>query len=1007
MKRTVAVVLIGALILSLLILSAQNADAQSNTFTFTTLGDYGVNNASAAAVASMVNGWNPDIIITLGDNYHLSTGGVGSETYDLSTGKHYCNFLKNIHTTGTFCPTGQASSNRFFPTLGDHDYTDAGTSNDGLPGTYTDYFTLPGAGYVSSSGNERYYDFVFGSVHFFILNGLEQPNFEPDGVDSTSIQAQWLKTQLGASTSTWNVVVVHKPPYSSGTKHAGAEHLQWPFAQWGADVVFSGHEHNYERIHRDGIVYFVNGLGGDWIYPFGTPIEGSAARYNATNGAQRVTVTNTSMTVEFHSIENGGTLIDSYTITTPHRTATPTLPLIETGWQNPRRQAASGSNGDKNGYEGNPTYAFADDSLTAVDMDSGTDPALDCADSGKDKHRFLDYNFPIPDGALVQGIQVRLDAKADSVDGTPKLCVSLSWDAGLTWSPWKISPTLTDFEKSYLLGGNSDTWGYIWTSAELSNTNFQVRVANIATDNERDFSLDWIAVNTTYSLKPMTSTSTPTLTESPTDTPTASPTETLTATATLSSTATTLETATQSPTATLTSTPEISTLTNTFTVTPSLTTTMSQTATATASNTPTHSASSTATPTQTFTPTATLVSPPSGGEIDIRIGGNQRSYSLGNGQSLREGYVGLNDGPIKVSSTNATLLFAGERVIYKVNGINTSLSEMMGLPSNQLDTTYWLPWYNNIDLDTQLRFANVSGSPATVTITIGTQQMGDAIQLAAGASTRVSFAGVNNGPVKIVSTQNIVAAERLIYKVNGKNTSFSEMMALPNKALDTTYWLPWYNNRDLDTQLRFANVSNQPASVHVYIGGDEMEGSPFPLLVGESTRKSFPGINNGPVKIVSDQNIVAAERLIYKVGGVATSFTEMMALPNSQLNTSYWLPWYNNRDLDTQLRFANVHDTQTAQVHVYIGGVEMPNSPFTLLPGESTRQSFAGVNNGPVQIVSNVSIVTAERLIYKVNGVNTSFSEMMALPHSLLDTTYWLPWYNNVDLDTQLRFGIP
>jgi hypothetical protein len=261
--------------------------------------------------------------------------------------------------------------------------------------------------------------------------------------------------------------------------------------------------------------------------------------------------------------------------------------------------------------------------------------------------------------------------------------------------------------------------------------------------------------------------------------------------------------------------------------------------------------------------------------------------------------------------------------------------------------------------------------------------------------------------VQIVSDQNIVAAERLIYKVNNVATSFTEMMALPSQALDTTYWLPWYNNKDLDTQLRFANVTDQPASVHVYIGGVEMQGSPFPLAAGESTRKSFPGINNGPVKIVSDQNIVAAERLIYKVNNVATSFTEMMALPNSQLDTTYWLPWYNNKDLDTQLRFANVHDTQTATVHVYIGGTEMPNSPFALLPGESTRQSFVNINNGPVQIVSNVPIVAAERLIYKVNNVATSFSEMMALPHTQLDTTYWLPWYNNLDLDTQLRFGVP
>jgi hypothetical protein len=398
-------------------------------------------------------------------------------------------------------------------------------------------------------------------------------------------------------------------------------------------------------------------------------------------------------------------------------------------------------------------------------------------------------------------------------------------------------------------------------------------------------------------------------------------------------------------------------------------------------------------------------------DIDVLIGGaNQGRFGLPSAGSTRASFPGLNNGPVQIESTNAVPLIAAERLIYKFAGVPTSFTEMMGLPDGQLDTTYWLPWYNNVDLDTQLRIGNVSGASATVHIWIGTTEVTpiEGITLPAGGSTRLSYAGVNNGPVKIVSTENIVAAERLIYKVGGANTSFSEMMALPNSQLDTTYWLPWYNNVDLDTQLRFANVhATETAEVHVYIGGVEMPNSPFTLLPGESTRQSFAGVNNGPVKIVSNVPIVAAERLIYRVGGVNTSFTEMMALPNSQLNTTYWLPWYNNIDLDTQLRFANVHATETAQVHVYIGGVEMLNSPFTLLPGASTRQSFAGINNGPVRIVSNVPIVAAERLIYKVAGVNTSFSEMMALPASALDTIYWLPWYNNLDLDTQLRFGVP
>ena len=383
------------------------------------------------------------------------------------------------------------------------------------------------------------------------------------------------------------------------------------------------------------------------------------------------------------------------------------------------------------------------------------------------------------------------------------------------------------------------------------------------------------------------------------------------------------------------------------------------------------------------------------------------SYVVIPGAGTRQSYSNKNSGPVKIESINSIALMAAERVIYQANGINTSYMEMMGMPGSQLDTAYWLPWYNNVDLDTQLRLANVANTPASVHVFIGADEMiGSPFTLLSGESTRRSFAGINAGPVKIVSDVHLVASERVIYKVKGTPASYAEMMALPDHQLDRRYWLPWYNNKDLDTQLRLANVTDSPGSVQIYIGGQEMQGSPFALLPGESIRKSFAGINDGPVKIVSDVNIVAAERIIYKVNGTPTSFSEMMTLPDRQLDTSYWFPWYNNKGLDTQLRFANVSETP-ATVQVYIGGQEMEGSPFTLLAGESARQSFADVNNGPVQIVSNVPIVAAQRVIYKVNNIAASFSEVMGLPDSQLDTVFWLPWYNNKDMDTQLRFAIP
>ncbi len=96
MKNIFTFVLIGILILSLLVLSAQNVVAQSTTLIFATLGDYGVNNEYEQAVASMVSSWNPELILGLGDNYYAEAGGTGSEKYDFSTGKYYCSFLKDI-----------------------------------------------------------------------------------------------------------------------------------------------------------------------------------------------------------------------------------------------------------------------------------------------------------------------------------------------------------------------------------------------------------------------------------------------------------------------------------------------------------------------------------------------------------------------------------------------------------------------------------------------------------------------------------------------------------------------------------------------------------------------------------------------------------------------------------------------------------------------------------------------------------------------------------------------
>ena len=93
---------------------------------------------------------------------------------------------------------------------------------------------------------------------------------------------------------------------------------------------------------------------------------------------------------------------------------------------------------------------------------------------------------------------MRLDARADGTGGSPRICVQISWDGGSTWTTAKQTSTLTTTEATYTLGSTSDNWGRTWNVGNFSNASFRVRVINVASNTNRDFSLDYLAVNLTY-----------------------------------------------------------------------------------------------------------------------------------------------------------------------------------------------------------------------------------------------------------------------------------------------------------------------------------------------------------------------------------------------------------------------------------------------------------------------------------------------------------------------------
>jgi len=110
----------------------------------------------------------------------------------------------------------------------------------------------------------------------FNMNGKRFYTFRPKAgvrffaLDSNYMdkeQLDWLEKELAASGSDWKIPFFHHPLYSSGSTHGSdmalRDQLEPLFLKYSVDVVFSGHDHFYERIKpQKGIQYFVSGGAG-------------------------------------------------------------------------------------------------------------------------------------------------------------------------------------------------------------------------------------------------------------------------------------------------------------------------------------------------------------------------------------------------------------------------------------------------------------------------------------------------------------------------------------------------------------------------------------------------------------------------------------------------------------------------------------------------------------------------------------------------------------------------
>ncbi len=217
---------------------------------FAVIGDSGTGKEGQYRVARQMAAWHDrlpfELVLMLGDNIYgglFGSGGGNQKDFEAKFDRPYAELLRR----GVV----------FRAALGNHDMR----RRDGqdLIDSY-DRFHI--------AGPQGYYNFTAGQapdgaplIEFFVLNSirLEKDKRDPE-------QLAWLEQALAASHARWRIAYFHHPLYSTGKHHGPDAKLRAklePLFRDRVQVVFSGHDHIYQRLHpQQGILYFVVGSSG-------------------------------------------------------------------------------------------------------------------------------------------------------------------------------------------------------------------------------------------------------------------------------------------------------------------------------------------------------------------------------------------------------------------------------------------------------------------------------------------------------------------------------------------------------------------------------------------------------------------------------------------------------------------------------------------------------------------------------------------------------------------------
>lgn len=226
---------------------------EAGEITFAVLGDSGGGSTAQFNVARQLELAAPNLVLHLGDIVYDSFKSSAADLRFLSV---YRNQMREVP---------------WFTTMGNHDI-DANERDT----AYLAALVLPTN---SASGTEHYYSFEHGEAHFVCLF-VPDLKFRPDlaylALTNGSAQYHWLTNDLAGTSKPWKILFFHSP-VSTSSFHAAEDdnannisdqiEIQetiLPIAnEYGVQMIFNGHDHNFERFAPiQGVHRIVSGGGG-------------------------------------------------------------------------------------------------------------------------------------------------------------------------------------------------------------------------------------------------------------------------------------------------------------------------------------------------------------------------------------------------------------------------------------------------------------------------------------------------------------------------------------------------------------------------------------------------------------------------------------------------------------------------------------------------------------------------------------------------------------------------